>query len=220
MASKGISGKSVMIVTTGLILAWSAVRGWTVSGVVKDLIAGKDPRTDPALQNSMAVSAGGLATELLSGLFDQFGIGSKTKLYKGSGDSSSSDGTSIFGLGGSSVSSYDSSNGFAQGFLQAIGAPLTQANISSVNSWIRHEGGGGANNPLNTTLSLPGATVFNSIGVRNYSSLSQGIQANAQTVLGGRYSDIVAALRSGNGLCGRSWSGLSTWSGGGYSSVC
>lgn len=109
--------------------------------------------------------------------------------------------------------------------LKAIGAPVTTANLNSLASWYKHENGSwppaASNNPLNSTLSMPGATTFNSVGVRNYASSQQGVTATAQTLNG--YPAIVAALKTGNGLCGAT-STLSAafhlWSGGGYSSVC
>lgn len=107
--------------------------------------------------------------------------------------------------------------------LTSLGAPQTQANINSLTSWIRHESTwppGAANNPLNTTLSMGGGTNFNSVGVKNYPTAAIGIQATIQTLLGG-YPGIVAALKSGRGLCGQSFGGeFSKWSGGGYGTVC
>jgi hypothetical protein len=73
--------------------------------------------------------------------------------------------------------------------------------------------------PQSRITGVPG-TVFNSVGVMNYPTIAWGVLASARTLVGGGYSDIVAALRSGNGLCGRSFAGLSTWSGGTYSQVC
>jgi len=110
---------------------------------------------------------------------------------------------------------------WATSILTAIGAPATAANMSSMVSWFDHEGGGGANNPLNTTLSAAGATgSINSVGVKSYGTPSAGVAATAQTLLGG-YPAIVAALKAGSGLSGGGAvsSELSTWSGGGYSSL-
>lgn len=112
--------------------------------------------------------------------------------------------------------------------LATLGAPATSANINSLNAWAQHEsiwpggpGKGGMYNPLNTTLGQPGATNFNSVGVKNYNSPAQGVTATVQTLLGG-YPNIVSALKSGKGLCGNSSTAgeFSKWSGGGYSSVC
>ena len=107
--------------------------------------------------------------------------------------------------------------------LSGIGAPATQANITSLENWIAHEGPygtQGGNNPLNTELPIPGSTSFNGLAVQNYPTAAEGISVTVETLLSGAYGDILMLLRSGQGLCGHSLSGLSTWSGGGYSSVC
>lgn len=109
--------------------------------------------------------------------------------------------------------------GWAKELLGALGAPQTQANVSSVVAWEQREGGGGANNPLNTTQAMPGATDFNSVGVKNYPSAAEGVAATVTTLHNGQYGDILLYLRSGRGFVGLTLNGLSTWSGGGYSSV-
>lgn len=111
---------------------------------------------------------------------------------------------------------------WAQQILVGLGAPATEANLNSLLAWFAHEGGGGANNPLNTTLNAAGATgSINSAGVKSFSTPSAGIAATVQTLEGG-YSAIVAALKAGTGLSNAGpgvSSELSTWSGGGYSSL-
>jgi hypothetical protein len=112
---------------------------------------------------------------------------------------------------------------WATAFLAAFGAPATQANLTGVISWIRKESQwppGARNNPLNTTQPAIGATTFNSVGVKNYPSAATGLTATAQTITNGYYPDLVAAFRSGAGVCGKTFKGFATWSGGGYSSVC
>lgn len=111
-------------------------------------------------------------------------------------------------------------SGWSAAMLGAGGWPQTQANINSVNSWQAREGGGGQNNPLNTTQAMPGATDFNSVGVKNYPSVAEGVRATVITLNNGLYGDIVMLLASGQGLCGHTLAGLSKWSGGGYSNVC
>jgi hypothetical protein len=201
-SGKGVSGVAVAAVFVGGILAWSGVKGFSVSTTLKDFIAGKNPSKQTATES---VTPGGLFGSL---------FGSVLGGLLGGGSNS----------GGSNVNAIVSGPGitaFAKGLLTAIGAPLTSANIASIASWAQREGGGGANNPLNTTLGPSSATNFNSVGVKNFASLTEGATYSARTLLGGGYSDILAALRSGNGLCGSNVSsGLSTWSGGGYSSVC
>jgi hypothetical protein len=205
--SQGVSGVAIAAAFAGGILVWSAVKGYRVSYVVQDVLSGKDPAHDPRVASSaLTVTPGGIFGGLLGGL-----VGNLL------GSSGSGSNIQLLSQGGSSGRF---GSAFAKSVLATIHAPATPANVASIEAWARREGGGGTNNPLNTTLSMPGATDFNSVGVKNYSSMGVGILATAQTLLGGGYSDIVAALRSGNGLCGRSFSGLSTWSGGGYSSVC
>jgi|SRR5215475_224749 len=202
--SQGISGIGVAAAFAGGILIWAGIKGYSVSVIAQDLISGKDPNKDP--RNSTPanpVTPAGLIKSLFGGLFGLLGGGGSS----GSGSSAS-------------VTSGPGLQNFARAVLHGIGAPTTQQNINSVIAWAHREGGGGANNPLNTTLGMPGATDFNSVGVKNFKDMSQGATATVRTLLGGGYSDILAALRSGRGLCGQSFSGLSTWSGGGYSSVC
>jgi hypothetical protein len=56
--------------------------------------------------------------------------------------------------------------------------------------------------------------------VQGYPTASEGAQATALTLEGG-YPLIVAALRSGAGICGGGFaSELGRWSGGGYQEVC
>lgn len=113
-------------------------------------------------------------------------------------------------------------------FLTALGAPQSQANITSLTSWINREspwnnqapdGALYTNNPLNTSEAASGATSINSSGVKKYTTAAEGIGATVLTIR--QYPLILAALRSGNGLCG---SGLAAsfqkWSDNGYSSVC
>lgn len=86
-----------------------------------------------------------------------------------------------------------------QRILAGIKAPVTPQNVRFVNAWAQAEGGSAANNPFNTTQPMPGASSYNSVGVRNYTSPEQGIQATIQTLKGpiGNYAPILAALRQG-----------------------
>jgi hypothetical protein len=71
---------------------------------------------------------------------------------------------------------------------------------------------------------MPGSWPFNTfdgdLHVQNYPTASEGAQATALTLKGG-YPMIVAALRTGAGICGGGYaSELGRWSGGGYEEVC
>lgn len=80
--------------------------------------------------------------------------------------------------------------------LRGIGAPVTPANLAFMRAWKRAEGGDDTN-PFNTTQGAPGATNFNSVGVKRYASVESGIQATIQTLTNGNYAGIIAALKAG-----------------------
>lgn len=86
---------------------------------------------------------------------------------------------------------------FASDILNGIGAPVTPENIKFIEAWMRAEGGADHNNPLNTTQGAPGATDFNSVGVKTYTSYEQGVQATIQTLTNGLYGNILDALKAG-----------------------
>lgn len=51
-------------------------------------------------------------------------------------------------------------------------------------------------NLWNTTLPLPGSTVFNFANVQNYTSYNQGVTANASTIRNGLYPSLLRALQT------------------------
>jgi len=121
-----------------------------------------------------------------------------------------------------------SEGAFMGAVLADVSAPGTAANVSSLEAWANHEGPWGTVgrwNPLDTTLTEPGAWAFNTLPggghVWNYPNAAEGAQATAATLLGGSYPSIVAALRAGTGICGGGYTvPLSLWSGGGYQEAC
>lgn len=180
--------------TAGIILLYSAVSGKGILATVKNVIQGKTPA--PVVNQVQ-------------------GAGSQPIT---SGGTTSASGTAVV-----TAPNNASEAAFFTAVLAAIGAPPTAANLHSMDAWRTHETPWppvAANNPLNTTQQMTGATDYNSVGVKNYPSALEGVTATAATLLNGNYGDVVAALRSGRGLCGQSFAGLSTWSGGGYSEVC
>ena len=58
---------------------------------------------------------------------------------------------------------------------------------------------GARNNPLNTTLILPGSTPFNSAGVRNYAAYDDGVKATALTLKNSRYAKVVDQMKRQDG---------------------
>lgn len=120
-----------------------------------------------------------------------------------------------------------SETAFWDATLSDLSAPTSAANAASLSNWAAREGCWGCvghYNPLDTTLPEPGSWAFNTFGgglhVQSYPTASEGAQATALTLEDG-YPAIVAALRSGAGICGGSFaSEFSRWSGGGYTEVC
>jgi hypothetical protein len=88
--------------------------------------------------------------------------------------------------------------GWQKALLAKLGAPATPQNLRFVNAWAQAEGGSASFNPFNTTQNEGGASSYNSVGVKNYSSPGQGIAATVATLLNGRYNPIVSGLRSGH----------------------
>jgi hypothetical protein len=95
---------------------------------------------------------------------------------------------------------------WASQLLTALGAPVTDNNITALTTWQSREGGHWNNsasfNPLNTTLDMGNSQSMNGVGVKRYNSWDEGIQATVSTLTGSNadargYSAIVNALKSG-----------------------
>jgi len=87
-------------------------------------------------------------------------------------------------------------SGFFEGVLQKLNAPVSANNLNFFNQWAKYEKSNSQYNTLNTTLNKPGATNFNSVGVKNYPNLETGIQATADTLKLKYYKPIVYALQN------------------------
>jgi hypothetical protein len=87
---------------------------------------------------------------------------------------------------------------WAAKFLNALGAPVSRNNLVVMVAWQSAEGTMATWNPLATTYQMPGATEFNSVGVKNYTSLAQGIQAIILTLGSPNYGypSVVSDLRA------------------------
>ena len=87
---------------------------------------------------------------------------------------------------------------WAHDFLTQLGMPVTSENVRAMVAWEQAEGTRAQYNPLATTQNMPGATKFNSVGVKNFESYQDGLTANIKAITNGRYSNILAALQAGN----------------------
>lgn len=71
---------------------------------------------------------------------------------------------------------------FAVALCKQLGIEPTKRRLWAFVSWMQAEGGNARFNPLNTTHEMPKATVYNEVGVKNYSSLHEGVMATAKTL--------------------------------------
>lgn len=115
----------------------------------------------------------------------------------------------------------------ARQLLPKIGARATKRNLWALVSWMQAEGGNAAFNPLNTTLDRPGATNYNGVGVKNYVSLAQGVEATAETLNYGADRGFYGYRPIRKRLRGNAWASLtllaverSVWGTGGLALRC
>ena len=88
---------------------------------------------------------------------------------------------------------------WANDFLTRLNAPITSENVRAITAWEKAEGTAARFNPLATTQSgFAGETSFNSVGVKNYTSYADGLDANVKVINNGLYSNILAALQRGD----------------------
>lgn len=109
---------------------------------------------------------------------------------------------------------------WAVAILGSLHAPITVDNVYSFAGWFLREGGGGQNNPMNTTLGSQYHAI-NSDGVRDYPTPAIGVAMTVQT-LTNWYPAIVDSFRAGVGLerpNGATAAELHMWSGGGYTFI-
>ena len=119
---------------------------------------------------------------------------------------------------------------WSKAILTALGDPLTDVNIVSLGYWMQNEAGSppsgivGANNPIN--VSQPGYGGWpiknegNGWSLYSYPTPQDGIAATVKYLTPTGYPEILAALKSGQGLSSPSLAGeLSEYSGGGYNQI-
>jgi hypothetical protein len=105
---------------------------------------------------------------------------------------------------------------WAEAFLQVMGAPRCHANLVVTIAWQAQEGTQAAWNPLATTHRMDGSTDFNSVGVQNYRTLAQGLQATKETIENGwslyGYGAVIRSMRdcadpldTAQAIAGSSW---------------
>jgi hypothetical protein len=120
---------------------------------------------------------------------------------------------------------------WSEAILTALGAPLTSANIVSIGYWMQNEAGSppygivGANNPINVSQPCCGGVPIQDDGdgvtfLQSYPTVADGVEAIAQYLNRGNYTQILADLKAGVGLNDPNLaSEISLYSGGGYSTI-
>lgn len=86
--------------------------------------------------------------------------------------------------------------------LALLACPGSYYNALSIVAQCQAEGGSAMFNPLNTTLAMTGATNYNSVGVKNYTSYAQGLDATARTLKQANMATLLAALKEGSSSIG------------------
>lgn len=207
-------------VTKGQLIAKSGESG-KVTGphLHYEVRKGKNNPVNPEeLTKAGAAGLGGIlgsgASTSISGIqtkgydLKQYGSSSLVALAASAGINALGAGASPSGKTGGSgvVLGTGSEKEWAAGLLGKLGAPVTDASINALTTWMRHEGGHWKNsanyNPLNTTLDMGNNESMNSVGVKRYRSWEEGYAATVGTLTGKNagargYSAIVDALRSG-----------------------
>ena len=165
------------------------------SGLAGVLGASGNKATSTNGQQLSSMAGSKSIQELIGG-----GLGNLPAELLGSASSSSGSGGSKVILGTGSEKEW------ATGLLQKMGAPVNDASINALTTWMRHEGGHWKNsanyNPLNTTLDMSNNESMNSVGVKRYKSWEEGYAATIGTLTGKNagdrgYTAIVDALKSG-----------------------
>jgi len=140
----------------------------------------------------------------------------RDKIVKLIGELSSKlQGSTISGVGGILQGGHNAPYGaWAAAFLQRIGAPTCFDNLVAMVAWQVQEGTTANWNPLATTYPMPGASDFNSVGVKNYLSLAQGLDATYLTLdtKSYGYPPILASLRACKAAMTTAWAiNASSW---------
>jgi len=113
----------------------------------------------------------------------------------------------IFGTGDdddktttTSTGNISSDDEFYKSILKCIGAEPTRENLLFMYAWRQAEGGNAKNNPFNITQKYPGASDYNKVGVKNYQTEEDGIQATCKTLKNGKYDRVIQAFKNNSGL--------------------
>jgi len=158
----------------------------------KILITEEEKNNIKSLYNINEQGAGDALTSLADTIVDMIKTGNYGTSSKG--------GIETFDLSNNTTSD----DNFYKSVLKCLGAEPTKSNMLFMYAWRQSEGGKAKNNPFNTTQKMEGATNYNKIGVKNYRTPEDGIQATCKTLTNGRnkygYDKIIDGLKNDVGL--------------------
>lgn len=116
---------------------------------------------------------------------------------------------------------------FARELLRELRLEPTKRRLWALLAWMQAEGGNARFNPLNTTLEMPGATNYNSVGVKEYVDLRQGVIATAKTLNDGARRNLFGYRPIRRGFVKNFWASRvllaverSKWGTGGLALLC
>lgn len=87
---------------------------------------------------------------------------------------------------------------FARELYKQLHVPTNGKTLTFAVAWAAFEDTQARNNPFATTEPFNGATDFNSVGVKNYVNIKDGIDATLFTITNGFYNELVKILRNAN----------------------
>lgn len=85
---------------------------------------------------------------------------------------------------------------FAREVYRRLHIPANEITLVFAVAWAEYENTNARNNPWATTMPYPGCTEFNSVGVKNYRTIDDGIQATVETLKNGDYDTLLLRLRT------------------------
>lgn len=173
MPARDISPAILVIAVAGSVLAYSGLKGKGISSSFQALLAGQNP-ANTAQQN---------AIQQVSTQTDPTG----------------------FVLSSSSSTGGVTQQAFFSDVLRDLGAPVTQGALNGLAGVTHTEGVNNYFNPFNIEWhegdnpAWQGVSSFNSVGVQEYGSYDQGVQATVAFLQSNsHWSNVVNALKSGN----------------------
>lgn len=87
---------------------------------------------------------------------------------------------------------------FTRAVFEKMHIPISPERLYFGVAWAQTEGSEARNNPWDTTEPYPDSTDYNSVGVKNYKTWEDGINATVSTLILEYYKDLVAVLKKNN----------------------